>query len=82
MSITKTEYWIVSVKKLYNLPGYDGLEYLQKIEPFEKIAYSYHVYRIEPLPWIRICPSKLAKAGGLREVVQNQLSRSEACWKC
>lgn len=49
-SVTETQWWIISVKKLYNLPGYDGLEYLQQIEPVEKIAYAYHVYRIDPLP--------------------------------
>jgi hypothetical protein len=48
-SITETQWWIISVKKLYNLPGHDGLEYLQQIEPVDKIAYAYHVYRIEPL---------------------------------
>ena len=44
----ETQWWIVSVKKLYNLPGQDGLEYLQKLEPVDKIAYAYHVYRIDP----------------------------------
>jgi hypothetical protein len=34
----------------YNLPDRPGLEYLQQIQPVERIAYSYHVYRIEPLP--------------------------------
>jgi hypothetical protein len=49
-TITETEWWIISVKKLYNLPDHDGLEYLQQIEPVDKIAYAYHVYRIDPLP--------------------------------
>jgi hypothetical protein len=49
-SATETQWWIISVKKLYNLPGHDGLEYLQQIEPVDKIAYCYHVYRIDPLP--------------------------------
>lgn len=49
-SLSETQWWIISVKKLYNLPGHDGLEYLQQIEPVEKIAYCYHVYRIDPLP--------------------------------
>lgn len=49
-SITETQWWIISVKKLYNLPGHPGIEYLQQIEPVEKIAYAYHVYRIDPLP--------------------------------
>lgn len=49
-TIRETQWWIVSVKKLYNLPGHPGLEYLQQIEPVEKIAFSYHVYRIDPLP--------------------------------
>lgn len=44
----ETQWWIISVTKLYNLPEKDGLEYLQQIEPMEKIAYSYHVYRIDP----------------------------------
>jgi hypothetical protein len=49
-SITETQWWIISVKKLYNFPSHDGLEYLQQIEPVDKIAYAYHVYRIDPLP--------------------------------
>lgn len=48
-SITETQWWIISVKKLYNLPDHDGLEYLQQIEPIERIAYAYHVYCIDPL---------------------------------
>lgn len=48
----ETQWWIISVKKLVDLPGYDGLEYLQQIEPVDRIAYSYYVYRIgaKPLP--------------------------------
>lgn len=49
MSIDETQWWIISVKKLHNRPGFNGLEYLQQIEPVEKIAYAYHVYRIDPL---------------------------------
>jgi hypothetical protein len=49
-SITETQWWIISVKKLYNLPGHDGIQYLQQIEPVDRIAYAYHVYRIDPLP--------------------------------
>ena len=49
-SITETQWWIISVKKLYNLPDQKGLEYLQQLQPVEKIAYAYHVYRIDPLP--------------------------------
>jgi hypothetical protein len=49
-SITETQWWIISVKKLYNLPDQPGLQYLQQIEPVERIAYAYHVYRIDPLP--------------------------------
>lgn len=49
-SITETQWWIISVKKLYNLPDRPGLEYLQQIQPVERIAYAYHVYRIDPLP--------------------------------
>lgn len=48
-SITETQWWIISVKKLYNYHGHEGLEYLQQIEPVDKIAYAYHVYRIDPL---------------------------------
>jgi hypothetical protein len=48
-TLTETQWWIISVKRLYNYPGQDGLEYLQQIEPFERIAYGYHVYRIDPL---------------------------------
>ncbi len=44
----ETQWWIISVTKLYNLPEMDGLEYLQQVEPTERIAYSYHVYRIDP----------------------------------
>ncbi len=42
----EVQWWIVSVKKLYNLPGEPGLEYLQKMEPVDRIGYSFHVYRI------------------------------------
>ncbi len=49
-SITETQWWIISVKRLYNLPDHPGLEYLQQIEPVERIAYAYHVYRMDPLP--------------------------------
>jgi hypothetical protein len=49
-SITETQWWIISVKKLYNLPDQKGLEYLRQLQPVEKIAYAYHVYRIDPLP--------------------------------
>lgn len=49
-SITETQWWIISVKKLYNYPDHDGLEYLQQLEPVDKIAYAYHVYRIDPKP--------------------------------
>lgn len=45
-----TQWWIVSVKKLYNQNGVPGLEYLQQTQPVDKIAHSYHVYRIDPLP--------------------------------
>lgn len=48
-SLSETQWWIISVKKLYNRPGHDGLEYLQQIEPIDRIAYAYHVYRIDPL---------------------------------
>lgn len=47
-SIDQTQWWIISVKRLYNRPGHDGLEYLQQIDPVERIAYAYHVYRIDP----------------------------------
>ncbi len=46
----ETQWWIISVKKLYNLPDHNGLEYLQQLEPVDKIAYAYHVYRIAPRP--------------------------------
>jgi hypothetical protein len=49
-SVTETQWWIISVKKLYNHPGHNGVEYLQQIAPVERIAYAYHVYRIDPLP--------------------------------
>ena len=49
VEVDKTEWWIISVKHLYNKPGQDGLEYLQQLEPVDRIAYSYHVYRIDPL---------------------------------
>jgi len=48
-SITETQWWIISVKKLYNLPGHSGIQYLQQLEPVDRIAYAYHVYRIDPL---------------------------------
>jgi hypothetical protein len=47
-SVEQTEWWIISVKRLYDLPGEDGLQYLQKLEPVDRIAYAYHVYRIDP----------------------------------
>jgi hypothetical protein len=49
-AITETQWWIISVKKLYNLPDQPGLQYLQQIKPVERIAFAYHVYRIDPLP--------------------------------
>jgi hypothetical protein len=55
-SITETQWWIISVKKLYNLPDQKGLEYLQQLQPVEKIAYAYHVYRIDPLPADPLAP--------------------------
>jgi hypothetical protein len=42
----ETEWWIVSAKKLYNLPDQPGLEYLQQLEPVDRIAHSYHVYKM------------------------------------
>lgn len=42
----QTEWWIVSVKQLYNLPDRAGLEYLQQLEPVDRIAYSFHVYKM------------------------------------
>jgi hypothetical protein len=49
-TITETQWWIVGVTDLHNLPDQPGLQYLQQIEPVERIAYAYHVYRIDPLP--------------------------------
>ena len=46
----QTQWWIISVNKLYNRPRDIGLEYLQQMEPVDKIAYAYHVYRIDPKP--------------------------------
>lgn len=48
-SVTETQWWIINVKELYNRPGYPGLQYLQQIQPVDRIAYAYHVYRIDPL---------------------------------
>lgn len=45
----ETQWWIISVKRLYNLPGQNGLEYLQRLEPVDKIACAYRVYRIDPV---------------------------------
>lgn len=53
---SQTQWWIVSVKHLCNTPGHEGMEYLQQIEPVDRIAYAYHVYRIDPLP---VAKSKL-----------------------
>lgn len=47
---SQTQWWIVSVKHLCNTPGHEGMEYLQQLEPVDRIAYAYHVYRIDPLP--------------------------------
>jgi hypothetical protein len=49
-TIKETQWWIVGVTDLHNLPDQPGLQYLQQIEPVERIAYAYHVYRIDPLP--------------------------------
>ncbi len=66
----ETQWWIISVTKLYNLPEKDGLGYLQQMEPVEKIAYSYHVYRIDPKASIisRPEPDAWHKARGAREL--------------
>jgi hypothetical protein len=48
-TLDEPQWWIISVKRLYNYPDHDGLEYLQQIEPVDKIAYAYHVYYLEPL---------------------------------
>ena len=39
-------WYIVNVRALYNLPGQPGLQYLQKLEPVDRIGYSFHVYRV------------------------------------
>jgi hypothetical protein len=44
----ETQWFIVSVRRLYNRPESTGLEYLQQLEPADRIAYAYHVYRIDP----------------------------------
>jgi hypothetical protein len=49
-TIRATQWWIISTKRLYNLPEMAGIEYLQQIEPVTRIAHAYHVYRIDPLP--------------------------------
>ncbi len=38
------------MKKLYNYPAENSLEYLQQIQLPKRIAFAYHVYRIDPLP--------------------------------
>ncbi len=48
--LNEPQWWIINVRSLYNLPDRPGLEYLQGIEPVERIAYSYHVYRLDPMP--------------------------------
>lgn len=45
---SRSQCCIISVKRLYNYPDHDGVEYLQQIEPVDKIAYAYHVYYMEP----------------------------------
>ncbi len=40
-------YYLISVKHLYNLLGYSGLQYLQQLTPVDRIAYSFHIYKIE-----------------------------------
>ncbi len=47
--VGESQWWIISVNNLYNRPGAAGREYLQQIDPVDRIAYSYHVYRIDPL---------------------------------
>jgi len=40
-------YYLISVKHLYNLPDHSGLQYLQQLTPVDRIAYSFHIYKIE-----------------------------------
>ena len=39
-------WYIVNVRKLYNLPSSEGLQYLQQMNPVDCIAYSFNVYKI------------------------------------
>lgn len=48
LKIDKPQWWIVSVKTLYDLHGYGGLEYLQQFQPVDQIACSFLVYKFEP----------------------------------
>lgn len=40
------EYYIVNVRALYNLPGQPGLQYLQSLEPIDRIGNSFNVYEV------------------------------------
>lgn len=44
-----TQWFIISVKLLFNAQSAAGLEYLQQLEPIDRIGYAYHVYRIDPI---------------------------------
>ncbi len=48
LSISQRQWWIVSVKQLYNRPGEPGFEYLQAMRPVDRIGYAYHVYDVDP----------------------------------
>lgn len=37
-------WYIVNVRKLYNLPDSEGLQYMQQMKQVDRIAYSFHVY--------------------------------------
>jgi hypothetical protein len=51
-SASGAQWVIVNVKALYNLPGQKGLQYLQRIEPVDRIGYSHLVFLLAP-PTIR-----------------------------
>ncbi len=44
--VTDDCWYIVNVRSLFNFPNELGLQYLQQLEPVDRIGYSFHVYRV------------------------------------
>ena len=48
IEVDEPTWYIINVRLLYNKSGQPGYEYFQQLEPVDRIAYAYHVYRIDP----------------------------------